>query len=541
MHQQGRGHFKQVARYKQRGRQRCQSGRRTRGLVTRVVGLRAFDQHLAALDAQHLTRAAGQGQREVAQAAKPVDHAFVRRHRQQAQSPRYQHAVDERVDLCEVGWLERHAHAIVGQVVRQLCLASLQRVQQLDGLRPFRLQPPLQPRPRGRKTAQARQVGFAQGLHVAQHHRCHSRRAVAGRVAAGQLDLRQGLARLHGTNEFAQRHQHVTDMLRQHMAAVNVSDVSAFALVKADQYHAFFAHIAHRQAGAKAVVPGRTFDGTHDVFGMDLAQMPEVVFEHALLDGNLRADVQMLHLAAATGAHVHAEMRTAGFDALRRFTLDGAQRGFFKTGFFAEHIGGDALEWQGAFDENHLAVSPVRNALGLHVQGLHVQKVRRVVGCQGPSQWFFFFCHAPIVSGACTGLHLDAGDNKSDSACRQVLDGINRLALAADLKVQLHAVCVAVAHFCDFLAPAYRLVFFDQEVLVVGIGGQVGVVVLQDNQVAVTTQTSTRIHHAAVGRGQHGLAGIACNVDAFVFDFIKAGNRRALGGPQPGDFFLTAG
>eukprot|EP01042_Synura_sphagnicola_P025711 gene25711-biopygen24615 len=45
----------------------------------------------------------------------------------------------------------------------------------------------------------------------------------------------------------------------------------------------------------------------------------------------------------------------------------------------------------------------------------------------------------------------------------QIACGIDRLALPADFKVQLDAVCVGVAHLGDLLALAHRLVFLDQQ------------------------------------------------------------------------------
>ena len=45
--------------------------------------------------------------------------------------------------------------------------------------------------------------------------------------------------------------------------------------------------------------------------------MPQVVFEHALLDGHLGRRVQVLHLAAAAGTGVQPEVRAARAHALR--------------------------------------------------------------------------------------------------------------------------------------------------------------------------------------------------------------------------------
>ena len=105
-------------------------------------------------------------------------------------------------------------------------------------------------------------------------------------------------------------------MGRQYQALFHVSHVAALALVKADQHCALFVHMAHRQARPVAVAPGGAFDRAQDVVGLDLAQVPQVVFQHALLHSHLRADVQVLHLAATTGTRMQAKVRAAGLDAL---------------------------------------------------------------------------------------------------------------------------------------------------------------------------------------------------------------------------------
>jgi hypothetical protein len=49
----------------------------------------------------------------------------------------------------------------------------------------------------------------------------------------------------------------------------------------------------------------------------------QVVFQHALLDRHLGGRVQVLHLAAAAGAGVQAEVRAAGPHALAALARDG--------------------------------------------------------------------------------------------------------------------------------------------------------------------------------------------------------------------------
>ena len=96
--------------------------------------------------------------------------------------------------------------------------------------------------------------------------------------------------------------------------------------------------------------------------------MPEVVFQHALLHRHLRAHVQMLHLAAATGARVQAEMRALRRDPLRRFAADFGDHALLPIVLGAVHIALDPLKWQRAFDEDDFAIGAVGNALGFDVE-----------------------------------------------------------------------------------------------------------------------------------------------------------------------------
>ena len=91
-------------------------------------------QRLAAFDAQHLARARGQRQREVAEAAEPVDHALVAAARRAgaARAPTSTRLMCV-VDLREVGRLERHRDAELGQRVGQLGAAVVEQVHACPG------------------------------------------------------------------------------------------------------------------------------------------------------------------------------------------------------------------------------------------------------------------------------------------------------------------------------------------------------------------------------------------------------------------------
>ena len=326
------------------------------------IGRRPLHQDLTALDAQHLTRFRGQRQREVAEAAKPVDHAFVGSHIEQAQRAPDQRVVDVRVDLGEVSRLERHRDAELGQRIGQ-CIAAL--VQALHSLRPLGLQPPLHAVFSG-KIAQALQVRSAEWLEMAQHqgHR---------HVTDGELDLRQAVAPVHRHYQGSQGQQQGTHVRRQHAAALHIGDEARLALVKANQHAALLDHMAYRQPGAVAVAPGRALDRTQHERRLDLAQVPQTVFERALLDRDLRSRVQVLHLAAATGAGVQAEMRAGRAHPLRTLALQCRQRGLLPLLLAPVDAHLHRLARQRALDEYDLAFAVMGHALRFEVERLDLQ------------------------------------------------------------------------------------------------------------------------------------------------------------------------
>src|SRR5688572_12122943 len=105
--------------------------------------------------------------------------------------------------------------------------------------------------------------------------------------------------------------------------------------------------------------------------GNDFADMPEAVFQNALLGGHLRTWIQMLQ--AATPAR--PEKPAAWLSAERARLQDPAQSGQFERGLSAVRGELDDFPGQGAFDENRLAVA-VRHAAAFLVEGfdycLHV-------------------------------------------------------------------------------------------------------------------------------------------------------------------------
>jgi hypothetical protein len=62
------------------------------------------------------------------------------------------------------------------------------------------------------------------------------------------------------------------------------------------------------------------------------------------------------------------------------------------------------------------------------------------------------------------------------------------------------------AIFCPFFDA---LTFLDQHILVVRVGREIGIVVLDDHQLAIAAQAGAAIDDLAAAGGQHAIAGLA--------------------------------
>ena len=121
---------------------------------------------------------------------------------QQSQGTAHQNPVDVRIDLREIGRIEWHGDAKLGEYVGQLGRAGCGFIQQLDSLRAFGLQPPLNhkllpllqaPLLQSERT-QFGQIAVAQGLQMPQYQRDD---IIAPHVTHCQFDLRHSLFRVH--------------------------------------------------------------------------------------------------------------------------------------------------------------------------------------------------------------------------------------------------------------------------------------------------------------------------------------------------------
>src|SRR6266853_2093694 len=92
--------------------------------------------------------------------------------------------------------------------------------------------------------------------------------------------------------------------------------------------------------------------------------------------------------------------------------------------------------------------------------------------------------------------------------------GVDGLAEATDFEMKLDLVGVGVAHLADLLPLADLLSFLDQNLPVVRVRGKVGVVVLDDDQLAIAAQSRSRVNDPTGGAGQHRLTGLPRDVYA---------------------------
>lgn len=107
-------------------------------------------------------------------------------------------------------------------------------------------------------------------------------------------------------------------------------------------------------------------------------------------------------------------------------------------------------------------------------------------------------------------------------------------AVFAHFKMQFHARAgIAVAHFGDLLTAFHTLTFFHEQVgFVVSVGGQINIIVLNNHEVTITTQTRATVHHLTISRRHHRLTAHATDVHAVVA-ITKRLNDFAFGGGLP--------
>jgi hypothetical protein len=82
--------------------------------------------------------------------------------------------------------------------------------------------------------------------------------------------------------------------------------------------------------------------------------------------------------------------------------------------------------------------------------------------------------------------------------------------------MQAHRRRAAAAHSGYLLACSHLLPVADQQFLIVAIGGNVVIVMFNQNQVAIATQLAAGIHHPACACRINRRSALAANINAFI-------------------------
>jgi hypothetical protein len=80
--------------------------------------------------------------------------------------------------------------------------------------------------------------------------------------------------------------------------------------------------------------------------------------------------------------------------------------------------------------------------------------------------------------------------------------------------MELHLVGIGIAHLAELLPLDHRLAFLDRDLVEMRVRRQVGLVVLDDDELAVAAQPAPRIDDLARRAGKDRRAGRAADVDS---------------------------
>lgn len=82
--------------------------------------------------------------------------------------------------------------------------------------------------------------------------------------------------------------------------------------------------------------------------------------------------------------------------------------------------------------------------------------------------------------------------------------------------MQLDPVRPAVTHLGDRLACLDLIALLDQQATIVGIGAQIGLIVLDDNHVTVTDQSASGVNNSPVSRSLDRLSHFTSDINSFI-------------------------
>ena len=139
--------------------------------------------------------------------------------------------------------------------------------------------------------------------------------------------------------------------------------------MESDEHAPFLGNMTHGEAGSMPIAPGRALNRREHLFRPHFADMPQRVFEDALLHRDLCRKIDVLQRAAATQPEVSATRRNA---ACRRLVHD-RRRCKLERRLAAIDGHADPFARQRAFHEDRLAVAP-RDAAAFLVERLDIER-----------------------------------------------------------------------------------------------------------------------------------------------------------------------
>src|SRR5210317_877590 len=112
------------------------------------------------------------------------------------------------------------------------------------------------------------------------------------------------------------------------------------------------------------------------------------------------------------------------------------------------------------------------------------------------------FLHSPIPP-RCN--HDAENQVKVELSRGQIPSRVNRLAIAPDFEMQSRLPFRPLPHRRNLLALANGVPLLDQQLGVVPVGTEVGVVMFKNNKLTVADQSTAHINNPAGGRGNNSL------------------------------------
>lgn len=96
------------------------------------------------------------------------------------------------------------------------------------------------------------------------------------------------------------------------------------------------------------------------------------------------------------------------------------------------------------------------------------------------------------------------------------MDWINRIAIFSDLKMQYGSFSTTATELCNYLPGFHILPFLHQNLPVVSVSTQIVLVVIHDNQVAVSKQPVASVNHISLGCGSYSIPGLPGDINTFI-------------------------